>query len=188
MLKSGGLLGHPWRWYWLALAVIALDIATKVWAVGEFRQGPPFQIIPGLLQFTYAENYGAAFSFLADAGGWQRWFFGAVAVGFSIMVIAWLWRLPAARRWEPFALGLILGGALGNLWDRMVLGYVRDFISVYYNTWSFPVFNVADMAISVGAAMLVIELLFFSDNEENGEQKAGQAGKDGKKSAETQKL
>jgi signal peptidase II len=128
--------------------------------------GPELQIIPGLLQFTYAENYGAAFSFLADAGGWQRWFFGAVALGFSAMVIVWLWRLPAIKRWEPLALALILGGAIGNLWDRIVLGYVRDFISVYYGSWHFPVFNVADMAISVGATMLVIELLFFAESKD----------------------
>ncbi|AOS96879.1 Lipoprotein signal peptidase [Microbulbifer aggregans] len=164
--KSPSLLGHPWHWYWLALAVIALDIVTKVWAVERFMYGPELQIIPGLLQFTYAENYGAAFSFLADAGGWQRWFFGAVALGFSAMVIVWLWRLPAAKRWEPIALALILGGAIGNLWDRILLGYVRDFISVYYGSWHFPVFNVADMAISIGAAMLVIELLFFAESKD----------------------
>ena len=168
------MFAHPWRWYLLALLVIAADIATKVWAVEQFRDGPPFQIIPGLLQFTYAKNYGAAFSFLADAGGWQRWFFGAVALGFSTMVTIWLWRLPAAKRWEPCALALILGGAIGNLWDRMLLGYVRDFISVYYNTWSFPVFNVADMAISVGAAMLVIELFFFKEQGDKEAQKSAE--------------
>ena len=172
--KSLTLFANPWRWYLLALLVIAADIATKVWAVEQFRHGPPFQIIPGLLQFTYAENYGAAFSFLADAGGWQRWFFGAVALGFSTMVTIWLWRLPAAKRWEPCALALILGGAIGNLWDRMLLGYVRDFISVYYNTWSFPVFNVADMAISVGAAMLVIELFFFKEQDNKEAQKSAE--------------
>ncbi|KUJ79657.1 lipoprotein signal peptidase [Microbulbifer flavimaris] len=166
MPKALSLFGHPWRWYWLALAVIVLDIVTKVWAVERFMYGPELQIIPGLLQFTYAENYGAAFSFLADAGGWQRWFFGAVALGFSAMVIVWLWRLPAIKRWEPLALALILGGAIGNLWDRIVLGYVRDFISVYYGSWHFPVFNVADMAISVGATMLVIELLFFAESKD----------------------
>ncbi|GAA5525067.1 lipoprotein signal peptidase [Microbulbifer aestuariivivens] len=172
MPNSPSLAGHPWRWYWLALGVIVVDIATKVWAVDRFMYGPELQIIPGLLQFTYAENYGAAFSFLADAGGWQRWFFGAVALGFSAMVIVWLWRLPAAKRWEPLALALILGGAIGNLWDRILLGYVRDFISVYYGSWHFPVFNVADMAISIGATMLVIELLFFAeskDTEKNAE-------------------
>ncbi|MFA0810501.1 signal peptidase II [Microbulbifer epialgicus] len=163
MPNSNLLLGHPWRWYWLALAVVALDVATKVWAVDMFMYGSAQQIIPGFLQFTYAENYGAAFSFLADAGGWQRWFFGIIALGFSVVVTIWLWRLPARKRWEPCALALILGGALGNLWDRILLGYVRDFISVYYGNWHFPVFNVADMGISIGAAMLVIELLFFAE-------------------------
>ncbi|BBM00712.1 signal peptidase II [Microbulbifer sp. GL-2] len=165
MPKSNLLLGHPWRWYWLALALVALDVITKVWAVDMFMHGPALQIIPGFLQFTYAENYGAAFSFLADAGGWQRWFFGIVALGFSVVVIIWLWRLPTRKRWESCALALILGGALGNLWDRILLGYVRDFISVYYGTWHFPVFNVADMGISIGAAMLVIELLFFAEKD-----------------------
>ena len=171
MLK---VLSSPWRWYLLALVVILLDIATKVWAVEQFMYGPALQIIPGLLQFTYAENYGAAFSFLADAGGWQRWFFGAVALVFSAVVIVWLKRLPAAKRWEPTALALILGGALGNLWDRVLLGYVRDFISVYYGNWHFPVFNVADMAISVGAAMLVIELLFFKDKSEQSDENSAE--------------
>ncbi|WP_295803185.1 signal peptidase II [uncultured Microbulbifer sp.] len=155
----------PWRWYLLALVVIALDVVTKVWAVERFMYGPALQIIPGFLQFTYAENYGAAFSFLADAGGWQRWLFGAIALVFSVVVVVWISRISPAKRWEPTALALILGGALGNLWDRIVLGYVRDFISVYYGNWHFPVFNVADVAISVGAAMLVIELLFFSDRD-----------------------
>ncbi|QKX17350.1 signal peptidase II [Microbulbifer sp. YPW1] len=173
-LAGARLSGSPLRWYLLALVVILLDIATKVWAVEQFMYGPALQIIPGLLQFTYAENYGAAFSFLADAGGWQRWFFGAVALIFSAVVIVWLKRLPAAKRWEPIALALILGGALGNLWDRVVLGYVRDFISVYYGSWHFPVFNVADMAISVGAAMLVIELLFFKDNSEQSDKNSAE--------------
>lgn len=91
--------------------------------------------------------------------------FGAIALGFSIVVCIWLWRLPAVKRWESCALALILGGALGNLWDRILLGYVRDFISVYYGNWHFPVFNVADMGISIGAAMLVIELVFFAEKD-----------------------
>ncbi|MFD1217987.1 signal peptidase II [Microbulbifer celer] len=168
------IFSSPLRWYLLALAIIVIDIVTKVWAVDQFMYGPALQIIPGLLQFTYAENYGAAFSFLADAGGWQRWFFGAVAIGFSAVVIMWIWRLPAVKRWEPTALALILGGALGNLWDRILLGYVRDFISVYYGNWHFPVFNVADMAITVGAAMLVIELLFFKDRSDEGSEKSAE--------------
>ncbi|WP_288132559.1 signal peptidase II [Microbulbifer sp.] len=171
MLKT---FSSPLRWYLLALVIIVIDIVTKVWAVDQFMYGPALQIIPGLLQFTYAENYGAAFSFLADAGGWQRWFFGAVAIGFSAVVIMWIWRLPAVKRWEPTALALILGGALGNLWDRILLGYVRDFISVYYGNWHFPVFNVADMAITVGAAMLVIELLFFKDRSDEGSEKSAE--------------
>jgi len=171
--SAAGIFANAGRWYLLALVVIVLDIVTKVWAVDRFMYGPAMQIIPGLLQFTYAENYGAAFSFLADAGGWQRWFFGVIALGFSAVVISWIWRLPATKRWEPIALALILGGALGNLWDRVLLGYVRDFISVYYGSWHFPVFNVADMGITVGAAMLVIELLFFKDrSEENRNESA----------------
>ncbi|MCK7598777.1 signal peptidase II [Microbulbifer sp. CAU 1566] len=168
------VLGAPGRWYLLALLVILADIATKVWAVDKFMYGPALQIIPGFLQFTYAENYGAAFSFLADAGGWQRWFFGVIALVFSAVVIVWIWRLPAVKRWEPMALAFILGGALGNLWDRILLGYVRDFISVYYGSWHFPVFNIADVAISVGAAMLVIELLFFKDRSDDSPEKSAE--------------
>ncbi|GMG88590.1 signal peptidase II [Biformimicrobium ophioploci] len=161
------LFAHPWRWYLLAALLVWLDLVTKTWSKGLFEFGPAMQVIPDVLRFTYAENRGAAFSFLANAGGWQRWLFGAIALGFSVFVIRWIWKLDAKLRWEPLALALILSGAVGNLYDRVVFGYVRDFIHVYYQAWnfSFPVFNVADIAISIGAAMLVIDLLFMADKD-----------------------
>ncbi|MDP5070522.1 MAG: signal peptidase II, partial [Congregibacter sp.] len=110
---------------------------------------------------TLHHNQGAAFSFLADAGGWQRWFFAGLALAVSAMIVFWLRDLKP-RQWPlSLALALVLGGALGNLVDRILLGYVVDFISVHYQDWYFPTFNVADSAISVGAALIVVDSLFM---------------------------
>lgn len=151
------------RWVWLALLVIAIDLSTK-WIVNDqlmvFQQVP---IIDGLLSLTLAFNSGAAFSFLADAGGWQRWFFIAVAVGVSVMLVVWMARLPRDKVMESVALSLVLGGALGNLYDRIVHGHVVDFILVHWqNQWYFPAFNVADSAITVGAGLLILDMLLSS--------------------------
>ncbi len=161
-LRHSGL-----RWVWVAVLVIALDLATK-WIVDDrlttFQQVP---IIDGLLSLTLAFNPGAAFSFLADAGGWQRWFFIAVAVGVSLMLIVWMARLPRDKVMEPIALSLVLGGALGNLYDRIVHGHVVDFILVHWqNQWYFPAFNVADSAITVGAGLLILDMLLSSGKEQ----------------------
>ena len=106
---------------------------------------------------TLQHNTGAAFSFLHDAGGWQRWFFAGVAVAISGALAVWLYRMPRGQWLLALGLGLILGGALGNLWDRLALGYVVDFISVHYGGRYFPAFNLADSAISVGAAAMLLD-------------------------------
>jgi signal peptidase II len=109
---------------------------------------------------TLQYNTGAAFSFLSDAGGWQRYFFTGVAVLISAVLVVWLYRMPRQQRLLALALALILGGALGNVWDRLVLGHVVDFISVHYGGRYFPAFNLADSAISLGAALMIFDSLF----------------------------
>lgn len=145
-------------WLWLALAVFVLDIATKQLAEIMLTYGQPVYLLP-VLDFTLLYNRGAAFSFLADESGWQRWFFTAVSLGVSTMLIVWLKRLPRTQIWMPVALALILGGALGNLFDRLVYGHVIDFISVHWGRSYFPAFNIADSAITVGAVMMALDVV-----------------------------
>jgi signal peptidase II len=138
--------------------MVVCDRLTKELASAHLRLHDPVPVVPGL-NLTLSHNEGAAFSLLRDAGGWQRWAFIAVALIAVALIVGWLRRLPAANGWLACALALILSGALGNLWDRVALGYVVDFIDVYYRQWHWPVFNVADSAVSVGAVMLVIDSL-----------------------------
>ena len=142
------------RWLWLSAAVIVADYATKAAMLAAFHPGEerPFTSFFSLV-LTF--NTGAAFSMLADAAGWQRWFFAAVAVTTAV-VIGWLLRRGGSR---PYCTGLalILGGALGNLHDRLVLGKVVDFLLFHYERWSWPAFNVADSAITVGAVLLIAD-------------------------------
>ena len=145
-------------WLWLALTVILLDQASKQLAEALLSYGKPVYLLP-VLDFTLLYNPGAAFSFLADQGGWQRWFFTAISVGVSVMLMIWMKRLPREQVWLPVALALILGGAIGNLFDRMVYGHVIDFISVHWDRSYFPAFNVADSAITVGAFMMAIDVV-----------------------------
>lgn len=152
-------------WLWLALAVFALDWVSKQHFSRTMDLGESVNLLP-VFSWTLAHNYGAAFSFLHDAGGWQRWFFAGIAVAVSGGILWWLKHLPANAKFLACALALVLGGALGNLWDRMLLGYVVDFIHVHYGSWHFPAFNVADMGISVGAAMLIIDSLFLEKRRE----------------------
>lgn len=143
-------------WLWLSLLVIVLDLATKALALSTLELHEPVAVIDGLLSWTLMFNYGAAFSFLSDHSGWQRWLFSGFAVLISVLLVAWLRRLPRAdwRQALPFA--LIIGGALGNLVDRLRYGYVVDFIDVHWEDWHWPAFNVADSAISVGAVLLIV--------------------------------
>lgn|SRR5687768_2893872 len=143
-------------WLLLSLLVIALDQLTKHIALAALEPYSPLSVIPGLLNWTLAFNPGAAFSFLAGADGWQRWLFTALAIGVSLVLAVWLSRTPR-RDWRNAApLALVIGGALGNLIDRLRLGHVVDFVQVYWREWAFPAFNVADSAISIGAVMLIL--------------------------------
>jgi signal peptidase II len=149
-------------WIALAIAVIVADQLTK-WAIVEWV--PLYDKVPinSFMNLTHQRNTGAAFSFLAGAGGWQRWFFVALATAVSGLITGWLWQVRRDGQ-VPLAAGLslVLGGAIGNLIDRARLGYVTDFIQVWFGDWAFPSFNIADSAITVGAAFLIIDALFLS--------------------------
>jgi signal peptidase II len=152
------------KWFWFALAalVIAIDQYTKFLASTELVYLRPVEIT-SWFNLMLAHNEGAAFSFLSDAGGWQRWFFTAIAAVVGVVIAVWLVRLPTGQTWLACSLALILGGAIGNLIDRATLGYVVDFISVHYGGRYFPAFNIADSGICVGAAMLIIDSFRHSD-------------------------
>ena len=149
-------------WMAFAAVVVVLDQLTK-WAV--IKWVPLYDRIPinSFLNITHQENAGAAWSFLADASGWQRWFLSALAVAVSSYITVWLWKLSESRQIVlSTGLSLVLGGAIGNVIDRLRLGHVIDFIQVLFGNWAFPSFNIADSAISVGAALLIIDTLFLS--------------------------
>lgn len=154
MSAAPGRARHLWLWYGVAVAVLVLDQLTKAWASASLDYAQPVAVMP-FFNLTLLHNTGAAFSFLSDAGGWQQWFFSAVAVTVSLIIVVWLWRLPAAERWQSASLALILGGAVGNLWDRLVHGYVVDFLDFYVGGYHWPAFNVADSAIVVGAGIMI---------------------------------
>lgn len=160
------------RWgTWLAIAagVVALDLATKAWISSAFRYGEVREVTP-FFNLVLVHNQGAAFSFLADAGGWQRWFFTAVAMAISITLLV---LLPRQRNpWVAAAMALVLGGALGNLWDRLALGHVVDFIQVHAAGHYFPAFNVADSAITIGVILLLLDGLRGKAPAAAGEGKA----------------
>lgn len=146
-------------WMWISVVVFVLDQITKFYFEGTLRLYQQVEVIPDLFSWTLAYNTGAAFSFLADESGWQRWLFALIAVGVSAVLVVWLKRLKADETWLAIGLALILGGALGNLIDRMLLGHVIDFILVHWqNRWYFPAFNLADSAITVGAIMLALDM------------------------------
>ena len=144
------------KWLWLSLLVFVLDQASKLWVVSNFELYESIQLFPSL-NFTYVHNLGAAFSFLSSAGGWQRWFFVGVALIATTVLLIWLRKLKPTERWMAVTISLVLGGAIGNLYDRISYGYVIDFIDVYYKTHHWPVFNIADSAISVGVVMMLID-------------------------------
>lgn len=146
-----------WPWLVLSIVVIALDQLTKYWAITRLAY-QPVSILPGL-DFTLAFNTGAAFSFLADLGGWQRWFFASFSLVISVALIIWLIRLPKQALLQCLAISLILGGALGNLYDRLFLGHVIDFIHLYYEQYHWPIFNLADSAVCLGAFFLMVDLV-----------------------------
>lgn len=163
-----GLVG--WRAFtlWMVIAgiIVGLDQLTKA---GIVKWVPLYEKVPltSFLNITHHQNEGAAFSFLAGAGGWQRWFFTGLAIVVSTIIAVWLYRLRETGEWVlSCGLALVLGGAIGNLIDRIRLGYVTDFVQVLFGSWAFPSFNVADAAISVGAGLLIIDALFVSGRRE----------------------
>ena len=175
---------------WMAVAVVIVlaDQATK-WAIIEWV--PLYDRVPinSFINLTHQKNEGAAFSFLANAGGWQRWFFVVLATAVSAVIAVWIWRIrKEGHAVLSIGLAFVLGGAIGNLIDRIRLGHVTDFIQVWFGNWAFPSFNVADAGISVGAAFLIIDALFLSGREkpdaeplnDSGSGKNAGAGKQGK--------
>jgi signal peptidase II len=147
------------RWLWIAAAVVVLDQLSKLWIQGSMQLYESIEVLP-VLNIYHTFNPGAAWSFLAHADGWQRWMFSALAIGVSAGLVVWLRRLsPASHALLVTGLTLIVGGAIGNLIDRLYLGHVVDFILVHWDDAYFPAFNVADSAISVGAALVILDSL-----------------------------
>lgn len=144
------------KFLWLTGLVIVLDQASKWLMVSWLSLHDTFAVIP-FFNLTMAHNPGAAFSFLSQAGGWQRWFFMILATVVSIALFIWLKKLKAHAKLEAVSISMILGGALGNLIDRFYHGYVIDFLDFYYGTYHWPAFNIADSAIVIGAALLLID-------------------------------
>ena len=163
------------KWVWISIVTVILDQLTKWVAVANLDLGTPIAVIPHL-NMTLAYNYGAAFSFLGDQGGWQRWFFVILSFLVSAYILYWLKKLDRTERWTAIALALVLGGALGNGIDRLISGRVTDFIDFYVdmdlfflNNGHFAIFNIADIAITLGAILLVVMSLFLPDADASNE-------------------
>ncbi len=157
-LKAGMLV-----WLWLTALIVLLDQLSKYWANFVLDFAVPQFVIPGF-DWLLLYNTGAAFSFLSDAGGWQRWFITGISSLVSLVLIIWLWRLSPKQKLLAVSLAFILGGALGNLYDRVMLGYVIDFISVHYGPHRFPSFNLADSAINLGAFLMILDIFLSKDS------------------------
>jgi len=151
LFKDSGL-----RWWWLTLVCLLVDQISKQWVATQMDLYQSIEILP-FFNLTYVHNLGAAFSFLADQGGWQRWFFTAIASIASIVFIVWLAKTPKENKILGIAFALLLSGALGNLIDRVLFGYVIDFLDFYLGSYRWPAFNVADSMIFIGAALMIID-------------------------------
>jgi signal peptidase II len=146
------------KWLWITALVVVLDLYTKSLASSMLQMYQPVEMFPGF-NFTLMHNKGAAFSFLSSESGWQRWFFSVIAIVVSGVILVWLKNLNRDQVWLAVALSLILGGAVGNVYDRISLGYVVDFLDVYYGSAHWPAFNIADSAICVGAVMFIVDAI-----------------------------
>ena len=144
------------KWLWLSILFIIIDQVTKQYAVANIDLYERIAVTP-FFNFTYAQNPGAAFSFLADQPGWQRWFFTAIALVASIIFIVWMAKTPKQNKMLSIAFALLLSGAVGNLIDRVLFGYVIDFLDFYYKSYHWPAFNVADSAIFIGAVLMILD-------------------------------
>lgn len=161
-MPESSRFGHL-PWLLLSVLILVVDRVTKDIFEGTLSMYQRIEVIPGYFDWTLAYNTGAAFSFLADAAGWQRWFFAAIAIVVSVVLVIWLKRLKRHETLLAVALAMVLGGALGNLYDRVVLGHVVDFILVHWQSrWFFPAFNLADTFITIGAILLALDM-FKSD-------------------------
>lgn len=166
-MPESGTLPCSLRWYLLALGVVIADQLTKWWITLELYYHQVVEVTP-FFNLVLVHNRGAAFSFLSDAGGWQRWLFTGLASAVGALLIVWIARLPREKWREGLALSLILGGALGNLYDRVVLGHVIDFLDFHLAGMHWPAFNLADSAICVGAVLLIFDSLFGARKAEHG--------------------
>lgn len=142
-------------WLWITIVIVTIDRTTKLFVLHHLTAFKPHRILP-IFNLTLVYNTGAAFSFLHAASGWQNLFFSSLALAVSMIIIYWLYKLPASAGWTSSALCLILGGAFGNMWDRILYGHVIDFSDFHLGEWHFAIFNVADSAICVGAFMLLL--------------------------------
>jgi signal peptidase II len=156
------------NWLWLSFFVVLIDQATKAFVIGMVKMQDSIALLP-ILDIVYLENQGAAFSILSEASGWQRWFFIALALTVSIVLMIWLRNIRNEQTMLAVGLALILGGAFGNVIDRVWHGYVVDFIYFHWSRWYFPAFNIADSAISIGAVCLLIDSF-----RESGQKKSHQ--------------
>lgn len=160
------------KWLWLSALIVVLDQLTKIVAETKLLLHQPVEVIPGFFNFTLMYNKGAAFSFLSDAGGWQRVFFVILSTAISIFLFIWLKQISKDedqqhKKLLQVAIAFILGGAIGNLIDRAMTGAVVDFIQVYYATSYFPAFNIADSAITIGAGLLILDMFLESKRSRN---------------------
>ncbi len=165
-LKKTSKQGHMLIWLWLSVLVFVLDQGSKYLVEQSLSYMQTVELLP-VFDLILVYNTGAAFSFMADAGGWQRWLFVGLALVMSGILVIWIYKLGRCERIEAIALTLILGGAVGNLCDRILLGHVIDFISVHYQHHYFPSFNIADSAISIGAAILILDMFRHKNNCKN---------------------
>lgn len=153
------------HWLWLSLIVILLDQASKQVAESLLTLYESVKVLP-FFDLTLLYNKGAAFSFLSNQSGWQRWFFIVLAVVVCIVLIGWLWRLKREERWVAVALSLIIGGAIGNVIDRILFGQVIDFFHFHYQQHYFPAFNVADSAITIGVIVMLYDAMILAKRRE----------------------
>jgi len=154
------------KWLWLSALIVIFDQLSKYMASHILVMYEAVAVMP-MFNFTLMHNTGAAFSFLSDAGGWQRWFFTIIALVISAVIFIWIRRLNSDQQLQAIGLSLVLGGALGNVIDRVLLGHVVDFIQIYYKQWYWPAFNIADSAISIGVVLLIFDSLRSSHKPED---------------------
>ena len=160
-----------WRWLLISVGLIWLDLWTKNLASSQLIYGRPVEVLP-MFNLVLQHNPGAAFSFLADRGGAQVWLFSILASVVSVVMVGWLGRLKPDQRLLSASLAFIVGGAIGNVWGRIELGYVVDFISLHYQSSYFPTFNIADIAINIGAGLMILDIILNPEKAESESEKA----------------